>query len=327
LELVEAYCLKVPEARQILVPEILGNILEFVNYHPGLVDLTMHTLCYEFPRTPFNAKTICHFQILIAQGELLKKLLSARCFSLKYDYLVEMFGDRTNAIMNELISNGFIPLSDIDEALGNLNRCGMCIADQNQSRLNFASDIMRVFYRKLYYKAVYGVSSSFIISNWQDENMLSILKRILELFQPQSLLNSLSVGRDGKLYERIYQDEFYRSCFLIAPTQCHPDVGAVYGSKGFLDFYMDDSVQLGFELLRNGVRINGHLDRFDPVNGIYKDIPLKDYAVVDFYEAGAFDANRFHDDNYYAAVFSADFKSIQLWHNGIVTEIPCGRTQ
>jgi len=105
-------------------------------------------------------------------------------------------------------------------------------------------------------------------------------------------------------------------------------VGAIYGSTGYLDFYIDGDIQLGFELLRNGVKINGHLERFDPENGIYKDIPLNDYAVLDFYQFGTFDENHFNGgEKYYAVVFSADFKSIQLWHNGIAVDIPCGRIQ
>jgi hypothetical protein len=325
LELVESYCSKLPQARDILVPEILGNIFEFVNNHPGLVYLTLYTLCYEFPRNLYKAKTIADFQTIIVKGELLVKLLQARCFSLKYEHILEMLGERSDAIMGNLISDGSIALVDGDDTLGNLNRCGMCIADRSQNRLYFASEIMRVFYRELYYKALYGISSSFIVSNWQDETMFSVLRRILELFQPQSLLNSLSVGRNGNLYERIYQDEFYRSCFLIAPAKCHPDVGAIYGSTGYLDFYIDGDIQLGFELLRNGVKINGHLNRFDAENGIYKDIPLHDYAVLDFYQVDTFDGNHFNGDKYYAAVFSADFSSIQLWQNGNAVDIRCGR--
>ena len=112
--------------------------------------------------------------------------------------------------------------------------------------------------------------------------------------------------------------------FLIAPTICHPDVGAIYGSRGYLDFYIDSDIQLGFELLRNGVRLNGHLDRFDPENGLYNSIPLHDYAVIDFYQAEHnYDINYQDQEKYYAAVFSADLKSIRLWHKGLVTEISC----
>ena len=326
LELVESFCYTLPRAAQILVSEILGNIFEFVNYHPGLVYLSLYTLCYEFTRNPYNAKTIADFQTLIVEGALLNKLLQARCFSLKYDHICEMLGERSNTIMGDLITHGSIKLVAGDKTLGNLNRCGMCVADQRQNCLYFSSEIMRVFYRELFYNALYGTTSSFIVSDWQSETMLSVLRRILELFQPQSLLNSLSVGRNGNLYERIYQDEFYRCCFLIAPTKCHPDVGAIYGSIGFLDFYIDSDAQLGFELLRNGVKINEHSERFDPEKGIYKDIPLRDYAVLDFYQVDTFDRNNFHGDKYYAAIFSSDFSSIKLWYNNVnVMDIRCGR--
>jgi hypothetical protein len=96
--------------------------------------------------------------------------------------------------------------------------------------------------------------------------------------------------------------KFYRS-FLIAPTKCHPEVGAIYGSTCYLDFYIDGDIQLGFELLRNGVKINGHLDRFDAENGIYKDIPHDDYAVLDFYQVDTFDGNHFNGNKYIMLLF------------------------
>ena len=193
-----------------MVPEILGNIFEFVNTLPGLAYLVMYTLCYEFPRNPHNAKTIVDFQTLIVKGELIVKLRQARCFSLKYHHILEMLGEKSNDSMESLISHGSIDFEDGDKTL---NRCGMCIADKNQNRLYFVYEIMRVFYRELYYNALYGIFSSFKIPNWQGETMLSVIRRILELFQPQSLLKSLSVSRrNGNLCERIYQDEYKISC-------------------------------------------------------------------------------------------------------------------
>jgi hypothetical protein len=130
LELEESYCSKLPQARDILVPEILGNIFEFVNKHPGLLYLALYTLCYEFPRNLYKAKTIVDFQTIIVKGELLVKLLQARCFSLKYDHILEMLGESSNAIMDDLIPHGSIDMVDGDDTLGNLNLCGMCISEK-----------------------------------------------------------------------------------------------------------------------------------------------------------------------------------------------------
>jgi hypothetical protein len=109
---------------------------------------------------------------------------------------------------------------------------------------------------------------------------------------------------------------------LLAPSKCHPDAGAIYGSRGFLDFYIDG--EWGFELLRDGDKLQGHIDRFDLASGRYRDIPLADYAVVDFYETDT-DVD-VCDDKYHKVVFSKDFKTIQLFHGVVVEEIICGKT-
>lgn len=68
-------------------------------------------------------------------------------------------------------------------------------------------------------------------------------------------------------------------------------------------------------MLRNGNRLREHMDRFDPTIGRYKDIPLNDYAVVDFYEVSG-SGDEFVNDKYFKVVFSSDFSSVELSHNG-----------
>ena len=322
MELVEAFKQYQPIAREILIPDILGDLFQFLNNHPGLVYLALHTLCCEFTRSPYNARGIADIRPLIAKGNLLFELFKAQCFVMKYEKIVQMLGAETDKVMQVLVMNDSIPL---DDSLLDIHRSGICIADRTERTLRFSSEIMRVFYRDLYYKAIYGVGGSNVITSWKNETVLTLLKRILKLFNPQVFTNTQSMGRDGQRYERIYQDEFYRCCYLLAPSKCHPDVGAIYGSRGFLDFYLDGELQWGFELLHNGEKLQGHIDRFDLVSGRYADIPLADYAVVDFYETEK--GVDVCDGHYYKVVFSQDFKMIQLSHNGVVEEINCGRTQ
>jgi hypothetical protein len=311
-----------PSAREILIPYILGDLFQFLNNHPGLVYLALHTLCYAFTRPPFNAQGVAGIRPLIAKGDLLFELFKARCFVMRYEKITQMLGAETDRIMHMLVMNDSIPL---DDGLLDIHRSGICIADRTERTLKFSSEIMRVFYRDMYYKAIYGVGGSNVISSWANETVFTLLKRILELFNPQVFVSTQARGRDGRRYERIYQDEFYRCCYLLAPSKCHPDVGAIYGSRGFLDFYIDGEQQWGFELLRDGDKLQGHIDRFDLASGRYRDIPLADYAVVDFYETDT-DVD-VCDDKYYKVVFSKDFKMIQLSHNGAVEEINCGKTQ
>ena len=59
---------------------------------------------------------------------------------------------------------------------------------------------------------------------------------------PMTLQKSLGVGRDGRLLERVWQMEFYRAAMQVLPVNIHAsvDVGAVFGSNGYLDFYVND---------------------------------------------------------------------------------------
>jgi hypothetical protein len=323
-ELVESFKQFQPIARELLIPEVLGELFSFLNNHPGLVYLALHTLCYEFTRSPYNARGINDILPLVAKGELTEELFTkARCFVMTYGKLRQMLGGDTDRIMQRLILNDFIKLNE--DKLIDLHRSGICIADHTERTLRFSSEIMRIFYRNLYFKAIYGVNGSNVITDWNNESVYSLLKRILKLFNPQVFVNTQAIGRDGRRYERIYQDEFYRCCYMLAPSHCHPDVGSLYGSKGFLDFYIDSELQWGFELLRNGDKLKGHLERFNPTRGTYRDIPLRDYAVVDFYEG--FTDGAVYGEKYYRVIFSNDFKTIHLLYNGASEQIVCGETQ
>jgi hypothetical protein len=60
--------------------------------------------------------------------------------------------------------------------------------------------------------------------------------------------------------------------------------------RGFIDFYVNDRLQWAIELLRQGQVLQEHRNRFHPINGKYRELPTKEYLVVDIRgpkEAGA----------------------------------------
>ena len=314
------------------MPQVLGDLFKFLNHHPGLVYLSLHTLCNEFTRVPVNANNVASIQELVANGQLIEQLFKwARCFLVRYEWIRRLLGEKTDPTFQKLIANGSLPVNDDDDVL-NLHRYGICIVDRTESTMSFASSIMEQFYTSQYYKGIYGDNSPHVIRRWGKETVSSFLRKILALFNPQVLRNSKSVGEDGKRYERIYEDEFYRCCCMVGPFERLSDVGAIYGSKGYLDFYLygEIYIQWGFELLRHGNRLKEHLKRFDPEEGIYRSIPLKDYAVVDFYESDTASNNPSEarkkqrtnmEEKYYRVVFSGDFESLKLHHNGSIESI------
>ncbi|RUP43812.1 hypothetical protein BC936DRAFT_136697 [Jimgerdemannia flammicorona] len=77
--------------------------------------------------------------------------------------------------------------------------------------------------------------------------------------------------------------EWYRTALTVVPVgaSVSPDVGSVFGSDGFLDFYVNGKgYSWGVELLREGDRMHGHARSFEP-GGEYNKIPLTDYVIID----------------------------------------------
>jgi hypothetical protein len=51
--------------------------------------------------------------------------------------------------------------------------------------------------------------------------------------------------------------------------------------RGFIDFYVNDTVQWAVELLRLGSDLTKHRDRFHPIMGKYRTLPTKKHLAVD----------------------------------------------
>jgi hypothetical protein len=80
------------------------------------------------------------------------------------------------------------------------------------------------------------------------------INAVFAKMNPKVLQKSKGIGTDGRLLERVWQMEFYRSSMLALPADIFVsvDVGAVYRSKGYLDFYINDKRNWAIKLLRNG---------------------------------------------------------------------------
>jgi hypothetical protein len=98
----------------------------------------------------------------------------------------------------------------------------------------------------------------------------SFIKACIQRIDPQALRNSLCRGVDGSLFERQWQCEFHRAAttLLIGLNIISPDVGRVFHSDGYLDFYINGKLNWGVELLREGNRAQEHGERFQE-GGLY----------------------------------------------------------
>ncbi|CAG8580084.1 14624_t:CDS:10 [Gigaspora margarita] len=89
-------------------------------------------------------------------------------------------------------------------------------------------------------------------------------------------------GNDCRLLERVWQMEFYRASMQVLPADIYAsiDVGAVFGSEGYLDFYVNDQHNWTVELLRDGDKLQEQRYQKD---GRYTSILkyAKEWAIID----------------------------------------------
>ena len=52
-------------------------------------------------------------------------------------------------------------------------------------------------------------------------------------------------------------------------------------TRGFIDFYVNDTLQWAIELLRLGSGLKEHRNRCHPITGRYRTLPTKNHLVVD----------------------------------------------
>ena len=80
---------------------------------------------------------------------------------------------------------------------------------------------------------------------------------------------------------------------------------------GELDFYIGGNLHWAVELLRNGDKINEHVQRFDPNNGKYRSVGHKAHLIVDCRgPRGSKQVNSMHERC--TLYFSANFESVEI---------------
>ncbi|CAG8592147.1 4995_t:CDS:2, partial [Acaulospora colombiana] len=167
----------------------------------------------------------------------------------------------SNPVTNKFVKMGLFSTFDSDE------------------RIQFSAPITRVILSHYLFTAPVNFKS--LPARTFDE----FLVRTIERMSPSKLSESIGkgYGDNSHLYERSWQMEWYRTATTVVPegTSISADVGAVFGSVGFLDFYVNGKLCWGIELTREGNSLKVHAERFEQ-GGKYADIPLKDWAIIDF---------------------------------------------
>ncbi|EXX79029.1 hypothetical protein RirG_009560 [Rhizophagus irregularis DAOM 197198w] len=98
------------------------------------------------------------------------------------------------------------------------------------------------------------------------------------------LRETLGFGYDGRILEQMWQKEFYRIGTRVLGNDkfLSCDVGSVFGCEGRIDSYVNE-LEWAIELLRDGEDMQGHKDKFEPIEGKYKVIVkyAKSIAIIE----------------------------------------------
>ncbi|CAG8664984.1 2659_t:CDS:2 [Funneliformis mosseae] len=120
-------------------------------------------------------------------------------------------------------------------------------------------------------------------------------------------------GKDGRLFERVWQMEFYRASLQVLPEDIYPsvDVGKAFGSKGYVDFYVNDKCNWAIELLRDGVKLNEHQQRFHIYVPILRH--TKQWAIIDIRDGNmkASESEKRERNDIYV-ICAENFETVQL---------------
>ncbi|CAB5187375.1 unnamed protein product [Rhizophagus irregularis] len=147
--------------------------------------------------------------------------------------------------------------------------------------LTFAAPLLR----RSFFQQNYGVENSV------DITPIDLYQFIVKVFTAMRNENSgkilretLGFGYDGRILEQMWQKEFYRIGTRVLGNDkfLSCDVGSVFGCEGRIDSYVNE-LEWAIELLRDGEDMQGHKDKFEPIEGKYKVIVkyAKSIAIID----------------------------------------------
>ena len=145
------------------------------------------------------------------------------------------------------------------------------------------------------------------------DSLDSLVKGVVPKLSAKRLADTLENGFPKEAtFQHLFNEEM--SKLLPITVKLIPELNTFVkpteGSDGTgeLDFYINGRLNWCLELLRCGYKVKKHLDRFNPVDGIYRDVPTKEYLVVDCRGPKKGSGCK-ADRNRCTLYFSEDFKS------------------
>ncbi|CAG8723858.1 14412_t:CDS:2 [Gigaspora margarita] len=257
------------------VPFLRNYVREITAFHPGLVAFTMDEIHRRFVKRSSELEFGDIFAYLKSY-EFYSHLKGMRATP----QITDMSDDEKSIVDKVLFKKSLeVHITSIphNSRIIKTNVLVDIGKKENRSILNFPAPLLRATY--LQDRFGYVVRSTSPPKAFED-----FIKSVFAKMNPKLLQNSKGKGKDGRLFERVWQMEFYRASLQVLPDDIYPsvDVGKVFRSKGYVDFYINDQRNWAIELLRDGIKLNEHRERFHEA-GVYSPIlkHTKRWAIID----------------------------------------------
>ncbi|EEY65446.1 Crinkler (CRN) family protein [Phytophthora infestans T30-4] len=267
--------------------EFCANLEEVTGRHIGLCATTISELNRvhasrnrSASRQPLPAEWIRMLQsgsLYEANDEALFKALTSTRAVKVLDTLDENELDRLERIAYG--ANSDFDTDIVEQCL----RKGILV--QTERRFEFSSPVMWRFFVKM---RVGHIVRALHVPKTLPEMVARVMRSIDYDSIRQTLGRSLS--SDIPL-ERAWQMEFYKAAYHCTPSTfaTSVDVGALFGSSGFVDFTIHGGdIFWGIELLREASNLAEHIKRFSP-GGRYSSLPLTAFCLIDFRRVASID--------------------------------------
>eukprot|EP01105_Mastigella_eilhardi_P026797 TRINITY_DN78_c0_g3_i3.p1 TRINITY_DN78_c0_g3~~TRINITY_DN78_c0_g3_i3.p1 ORF type:complete len:399 (+),score=71.54 TRINITY_DN78_c0_g3_i3:636-1832(+) len=254
-------------------------LARFTGHHVGLTRTVLEVLRDEFKSKPEAS-----------QGEIIATILgervadaiaSTRCF-IRFEMMQDAQASASKRLIEQVLrvstlrASQQFPMPDSNApdsgTVWFLVSRGVFAVDHSRKHFYFSSPALA----RCYYSRFFCTSRALTMPADID----ALLKQTLTKIPVYELKNSLGCNVDTELSERTWQMQFFSKLTESLPAKCcvSPDVGALFGTSGKLDFYINGTTRWALELLINGKGIKEHFERFSQ---LYSAIPRKDFRLVD----------------------------------------------
>ncbi|CAG8693980.1 7807_t:CDS:2, partial [Acaulospora morrowiae] len=292
------------------IPLLSCYVSEITALHPGLVAFTMNQIHIRFVKHTFERLTFAKVFAYLKSYDFNDHFNDIRAMPKITDMSDEEMRIADTVLFKkgglEIITNTILFKSRVFKT-NILVDTGM--TKTGYSSINFPAPLLRATYLQNRFGLVTRPKSppnsfkDFIISVFSKMN-----SRVLQ--------KSLGVGNDCRLLECVWQIEFYRASMQVLPMNIYAsvDVGAVFGSEGYLDFYINDQRNWAIELLQEEDKLQEHQQRLQK-DGRYASILkyAKEWAIIDIRNSKKRPPEQKGKDVIYV-LCAQNFESVQLMY-------------